>query len=241
MIGLGTIINTAAIAAGGLGGYFFGRLLKEKIQDTLNMACGVSVLFIGIAGAMQYMLPVSEKSLSNGGTMLMILTLVLGGLIGEWLDIESKFDRFGAWLKKKSGNENDNQFIHGFVTASLTVCIGAMAIVGSIQDGVSGDYTILAAKSVLDFIIVMVMTCSMGKGCIFSAVPVFLLEGGITLLASFLKPVFTDLALNYISMVGSILIFCVGLNLVWGKKVRVANLLPAILLAIAAAYLPVAF
>ena len=116
-----------------------------------------------------------------------------------------------------------------------------MAIVGSIQDGVSGDYTILTAKSVLDFIIIMVMTCAMGKGCIFSAVPVFLLEGGITLLASLLKPVFTDLALSYISFVGSVLIFCVGLNLVWGKKVRVANLLPAILLAIAAAYLPVSF
>ena len=241
MIGMGTIINTAAIVIGGLLGYFFGRLLKERIQDTLNMACGVSVLFIGIAGAMQYMLPVSEKSLSGGGTMLMILTLTLGGLIGEWMDIEAKFERFGEWLKKKTGNQKDNRFIHGFATSSLTVCIGAMAIVGSIQDGVSGDYTILAAKSVLDFIIIMVMTCAMGKGCIFSAVPVFLLEGGITLLASLLKPVFTDLALNYISFVGSVLIFCVGLNLVWGKKVRVANLLPAILLAIAAAYLPVTF
>ena len=241
MIGLGTIINTAAIVIGGFLGYFFGRLLKERIQDTLNMACGVSVLFIGIAGAMQYMLPVSEKSLSGGGTMLMILTLTLGGLLGEWIDIDSKFERFGEWLKKKTGNQKDNRFIHGFATSSLTVCIGAMAIVGSIQDGVSGDYTILAAKSVLDFIIIMVMTCAMGKGCIFSAVPVFLLEGGITLLASLLKPVFTDLALNYISFVGSVLIFCVGLNLVWGKKVRVANLLPAILLAIAAAYLPVTF
>lgn len=241
MIGLGTVINTAAIVIGGLLGYFFGRLLKERIQDTLNMACGVSVLFIGIAGAMQYMLPVSEKSLSGGGTMLMILTLTLGGLLGEWMDIEAKFERFGEWLKKKTGNQKDNRFIHGFVISSLTVCIGAMAIVGSIQDGVSGDYTILAAKSVLDFIIIMVMTCAMGKGCIFSAVPVLLLEGGITLLASLLKPVFTDQALNYISFVGSVLIFCVGLNLVWGKKVRVANLLPAILLAIAAAYLPVSF
>ena len=241
MIGMGTIINTAAIVIGGLLGYFFGRLLKERIQNTLNMACGISVLFIGIAGAMQYMLPVSEKSLSGGGTILMILTLTLGGLLGEWIDIESKFERFGEWLKKKTGNQKDNRSIHGFVTSSLTVCIGALAIVGSIQDGVSGDYTILAAKSVPDFIIIMVMTCAMGKGCIFSAVPVFLLEGGITLLASLLKPVFTDLALSYISFVGSVLIFCVGLNLVWGKKVRVANLLPAILLAIAAAYLPVSF
>lgn len=203
-------------------------------MDLASMLDGINV-------GMQYMLPVSEKSLSGGGTILMILTLTLGGLLGEWIDIESKFERFGEWLKKKTGSQKDNRFIHGFVTSSLTVCIGAMAIVGSIQDGVSGDYTILAAKSVLDFIIIMVMTCAMGKGCIFSAVPVFLLEGGITLLASLLKPVFTDLALSYISFVGSVLIFCVGLNLVWGKKVRVANLLPAILLAIAAAYLPVSF
>ncbi len=109
MIGMGTIINTAAIVIGGLLGYFFGRLLKERIQNTLNMACGISVLFIGIAGAMQYMLPVSEKSLSGGGTILMILTLTLGGLLGEWIDIESKFERFGEWLKKKTGNQKDNR------------------------------------------------------------------------------------------------------------------------------------
>ena len=237
MIGIGTIINTAAITAGGLGGYFFGRLLNERIQNTLNMAAGVSVLFIGISGALQYMLPVTEDSISGGGTMLMILTLTLGGLIGEWINIEAMFERFGEWLKNKTGNQKDNRFISAFVTASLTVCIGAMAIVGSIQDGVSGDYSILVAKSVLDLIIIMVMTCAMGKGCIFSAVPVFFLEGGMTLLASFLKPLFTDLALSYISFIGSILIFCVGINLVWGKKVRVANLLPSILLALAAAYL----
>ena len=126
----------------------------------------------------------------------------------------------------------------GFVTASLTVCIGAMAILGSIQDGLTGDYSTLAVKAVLDFIIVAVMSCSMGKGCAFSAIPVFLWEGSITLLASLLGPFMTDSAMANLSLVGSVLIFCVGLNLLFGKKVRVANLLPAVFLAALAAFIP---
>ena len=127
------------------------------------------------------------------------------------------------------------------MTASLTVCIGAMAIMGAIQDGISGDWSTLGAKAILDLIIVMVMTCSMGKGCAFSAIPVFLWEGGLTLLASVLRPVMTEAAMGYLSLVGSVLIFCVGLNLVWGKKIRVANLLPAVILAVIAAFLPIQF
>ena len=112
-----------------------------------------------------------------------------------------------------------------------------MAIVGAIQDGISGDWSILATKAILDFVIILVMTCSLGKGCMFSAIPVFLLEGGMTLLAVLIKPLMTDAALARLSLIGSILIFCVGLNLVWGKKVRVANLLPSIVFAVIAALL----
>ena len=125
------------------------------------------------------------------------------------------------------------------MTASLTVCIGAMAIVGSIQDGIYGDYSILATKAVLDLIIVMVMTCSFGKGCAFSALPVAVLQGGMTGLARLIEPVMTGEALANLSLIGSILIFCVGLNLVWGKKIRVANLLPALVIAVIIAFLPV--
>jgi uncharacterized membrane protein YqgA involved in biofilm formation len=127
------------------------------------------------------------------------------------------------------------------VTASLTVCIGAMAIVGSIQDGISGDWSTLGAKAILDFIIVMVMTSSLGKGCVFSEIPVLIWEGSLTLLATTIKPLMTELTMSYLSLVGSVLIFCVGLNLVWGKKVRVANLLPAVVLAVVAAFLPITF
>ncbi|NLX70944.1 MAG: DUF554 domain-containing protein [Clostridiales bacterium] len=241
MIGLGTIINTAGIVVGGLSGMLFGSLLKERHQESLKMACGISVLFIGIAGAMEGMLTINNGVISSSQAMLVTLCLALGSLIGEIIDVENLFEKFGEWLKFKTGNSKDSEFVNAFVTASLTVCIGAMAIVGAIQDGISGDWSILGTKAILDFIIIMVMTSSLGKGSIFSAIPVLMFEGLITVLASFLKPIMTDLALDYLSLVGSILIFCVGLNLVWGKKIKVANMLPAIILAVIAAFLPIVF
>lgn len=237
MVGLGTIINTLAIILGGLGGLLFGRFLKESVQDALCKACGVSTLFLGIAGALEGMLTVEGTGVVSGGAMLIIGCIALGSLIGALLNLEDGMERFGQWLKIKTGNARDARFVDAFVTASLTVCIGAMAIVGSIQDGIKGDYSILAAKAVLDFIIVMVMTCSMGKGCIFSAIPVAIFQGSITALAGLIKPLMTDAALSNLSMIGSILIFCVGVNLVWGKKLQVANMLPAVVLAVAAVFL----
>lgn len=237
MLGIGTIVNAVSIIVGGFCGIQFGSLLKERHQETLTMACGVSVLFIGIAGTMPYMLDIGSKGIPDGGTLPMVGCLALGGLIGEVLDIERRIEMFGEWLKAKTGNAKDVRFVHGFVTASLTVCIGAMAIVGAIQDGMTGDWSILAAKSVLDLIIVMVMTCAMGKGCMFSAIPVFLFEGAITLLAVMVEPFMTEAALNYISFVGSILIFCVGVNLVWERGIRVANMLPSLVLAVGCAFL----
>ncbi|MDD7547745.1 MAG: DUF554 family protein [Lachnospiraceae bacterium] len=161
MTGLGTIINTVAIIVGGIIGHFTGKLFKQEQQAALNKACGISVLFIAIAGA--------------------------------------------------------------------------------IQDGITGDYSTLAVKAVLDLIIIAVMTSSLGKGCVFSAIPVLLFEGIITLFARLVSPVMTDMAIAYLSLIGSILIFCVGVNLVWGKTIRVANMLPAVILAVIAAYIPWSF
>lgn len=237
MAGLGTIINTLAILAGGILGMVFGSLIHESAQDTLCKACGVCTLFLGISGALEGMLTVQETHVVGGGSMLIIGSIALGSLVGELLNLEGAFERFGQWLKIKTGNARDRGFVDAFVTASLTVCIGAMAIVGSIQDGIRGDYSILAAKAVLDLIIIMVMTCSLGRGCIFSAIPVALFQGSITALAGFIRPLMTDAALANLSMVGSILIFCVGVNLVWGKRLKVANMLPAVLFAAAAAFL----
>ena len=238
MIGLGTAINSVGIVLGGIMGLLFGRFLNGRFQGSLTMACGVSVLFIGIAGAMEGMLHIDGGVIRSGQSLVVVICLALGALVGEAIDIEARFERFGEWLKRKTGNAKDKNFVNGFVTASLTVCIGAMAIVGAIQDGISGDWSILATKAILDFVIVLVMTCSLGKGCMFSAIPVFLLEGAMTFLAVLIKPLMTDAALERLSLIGSILIFCVGLNLVWGKKVRVANLLPAIVFAVLAALLP---
>ena len=239
MFGMGTIINTAAIVAGGAGGALFGRFLNEKVQETLTRVCGVSTLFIAITGALEQMLTIENGAIVSGGAMLVILCLTIGAVIGELLNLEGAFERFGEWLKRKTGNAKDKRFVDAFVTASLTVCIGAMAIVGSIEDGITGDYSILATKAVLDFIIIMVMSCSMGRGAVFSAIPVAILQGSITALAGLVRPLMTEAALNNLSMVGNVLIFCVGINLVWGKKVRVANLLPAIVIAVIAAFLPI--
>lgn len=238
MVGLGTIINSAAIIVGGVFGHLFGKILNERIQDSLQKASGICVLFIGIAGAMEGMLKLSGSSLSAGRSMLIVASLALGALVGEILNIEHGFERFGEWLKVKTGNAKDKSFVEGFVTASLTVCIGAMAVVGSIKDGISGDYSILVTKAILDLIIITVMTCSLGKGCAFSAIPVAVFQGLITALVRLIKPLMTDGALANLSLIGSILIFCVGVNLVWDKRIKVANLLPSLVFAVAIAFLP---
>lgn len=240
MIGLGTIINVVGIIMGGLLGRVFGRFLSERYQDTLSKACGLSVLFIGIAGALEEMLEVNGTQVVSGKSMLIVACLTLGALVGEFFNLENRIEQFGEWLKVKTGNAKEKRFVEGFVTASLTVCIGAMAIVGSIEDGIFGDYSILATKAVLDLVIIIVMTCSMGKGCAFSAIPVAIFQGSITVLAKFIKPFITEAALSNLSLIGSVLIFGVGINLVWGKKIRVANFLPSIIFAIVIAFMPLA-
>lgn len=232
MFGLGTVINMAAILVGGLLGRLVGKAIPKRVQDMLYMVCGIATLFIGIGGCLQHMLVVENGVLNTQGTMMMLLSLTIGALAGELIDLEKRLEQFGEWLKRKTGNSGDAAFIDAFVTASLTVCIGAMAIVGAIQDGMEGDISVLAAKSVLDFVIICVMAASMGKGCTFSLIPVGILQGSVTALSVVLKPIMTESALSNLSYVGSVLIFCVGINLVWGKKVKVANMLPAVVIAV---------
>lgn len=222
----------AAIAAGGVLGMVGGKWLKPRCQETLTRAMGICVLFIGVAGAMEQMLSVEGSGLSSGGTMMLVISMALGGLMGELLNLDGLMEKFGCWLREKSGSSNDNQFLDAFITATMTVCIGAMAIVGAVQDGIYGDHTVLLAKSVMDFIIIVVMASSMGKGCIFSAIPVGILQGSVTLLARVVEPLLTQAALGNLSLVGSVLIACVGVNLIWKNTIRVANLLPALIVAV---------
>lgn len=238
MIGLGTLANTIGVILGGCLGLVLGQRLSDEIQDGLTKATGLAVLFLGIAGAMEGLLRLEQDQLVSQGGMLVILSLGLGTLVGECLGIERGFDQLGHWLKKVTKNQGDTSFTDAFVTASLTTCIGAMAIVGPIQDGLLGNPDILFAKTVLDLIIVMILTVSKGKGAMFSALPILFIQGSITLLARFIAPVITESMLANLSMVGSILIFCVGLNLVWGRIIKVGNMLPAILLAVLATFLP---
>ncbi len=216
----------------------FGRFLLPRYQETLMMATGTAVLFVGIGGAIRHMLVYSNGAFTLQGTVMMIVSLALGAVLGEWWNLAARLERFGEWLRKKTGNGSDRQFVHAFVTSSMTVCIGAMAVVGAIEDGIHGDPSILAAKAALDFLLILVMSVSLGKGCLFSAIPVALFQGSIMVLARALKPLLTARAVTNLSLVGSVLIFCVGVNLVFQKRIRVANLLPALLVAIAWAFLP---
>ena len=205
--------------------------MTEKIRQTLQAACAVSVIFVGAGGTLSEMLKINSGTLEFSGSMILIVSLIVGGLVGEIIDIDEKFERFGIFLRKHSGSEGDSKFVDAFVTASLTVCIGAMAVIGAINDRLLHDPTILIVKSSLDAIIILLMTASLGKGSIFSCISVGIFQGAITFFAGFLEPVMTETVLSNLSLVGNVLIFCVGVNLMFPQKIRVANLLPAVVIA----------
>jgi uncharacterized membrane protein YqgA involved in biofilm formation len=152
-------------------------------------------------------------------------------VIGEIINIQKGIERFGNWLKKITKSEGDSGFINAFVSATCTVCIGAMAIVGSIEDSVNGNWQLLFAKGILDFIILSVITASLGKGAIFASISILVFQGVIEILAAFAGPFMTDAALSNLSYVGNILIFAIGVNIIWKKEIRVANMLPALVIA----------
>jgi len=233
MRGLGTIINAGAIVLGCALGTQLRRGLNDRLQDALMKACGLVTIFIGVTGVLTRMLVIEGSALTSYGTMLLLASLILGSLAGELLNIEAWFDRIGEAIRKRfSRGGQDGRFVEGFVNASLTVCIGAMAIVGAIQDGISGDYSMLAAKAALDFIIVMVMASVYGAGTGFSALPVAAIQGGITIVAMLCGSFVSDAIVRDISLVGSALVFCVGINIAFGKKFRVGNMLPAVIVPI---------
>lgn len=233
MFAIGTIVNVLAIIGGGLLGLLFKGGLKERYQQSIIRVLGLTTLFIGASGALPGLLRVENGVLTGAPvkeTLSMIVAMAAGTLIGEWIDFDGKMERLGAWLKEKASRGEDNLFIQGFVTASLTVCIGAMAIVGSIQDGLAGDPSTLFTKSILDFLIVIIFASTYGKGAIFSALPVGVLQGTVTVCAGLLAPVFSAAVIENLSFLGSMLIFCVGCNLAFDSKLRVANMLPALVL-----------
>lgn len=232
--GIGILANVLGIIGGGLLGLGCGRLISERFQKTIMMSCAVAVIFLGLTGTVKEMLHIgSDGAVMLVGTNCMLASLIGGAVIGEAINLEDRMECFGRWLQQKTGSGGDTRFVEGFVMASMTVCIGAMAVIGSINDRLLSDPSVLFAKTAIDAVVVMIMTATLGKGCIFSAISVGVFQGIIFLLAGFLEPIMTSAALKSLSAVGNILIFCVGTNLFGLPHVRIANLLPALVIAVA--------
>lgn len=231
MHGLGTIVNCAAVLAGSAVGVLLKSGLPKRFEKTIFQAVGLAVLFIGLGGALSGLLKLDDGALSTRYTMLMVLSLVLGAMIGEALNIEKGLAGLGTQLKKCIPEKYaGSSFVEGFVTASMLFCIGAMAIVGSLEDGLRGSHSILFAKSVLDGVSSVLLAASLGFGVAVAALPLLVYQGAITLLAHLVGPLLSNELISQMSCVGSILIFALGLNMLFAQKIKVGNLLPAVFL-----------
>ena len=216
---LATVINVILVLLGSALGLIFKNRISARFSSGLMFALGLCVLGIGISNMIR-----------TNDTLCVIICMVLGTLLGEGLNIEKRMDGLGGVLRRKLiRGEGNNRFVEGFVTASLVVCVGAMAIVGSLQDALDHDPSTLFTKAILDFMIIMVFSSTYGRGAIFSALPVGVLQGSVTLFAGLLAPLLSGTVIDSLSFIGSLLIFCVGVNLAFGDRFRVANMLPALI------------
>lgn len=234
MIGFGTIANTIAVIIGGGIGLFLKKGIKKSLQDSLLQAMGIAVLFIGIGGTLSQMLVFKDGHLETTGTMLMIFSLLIGTLIGEIINIEAKLEKLGEIARKILHADEQSKFVDAFVTVTLVICIGAMAIIGALQDGLSGDYNLLLTKAILDSVICMVFASTMGAGVLLAALPLFIYQGLITLCASFISPYLTTAMINDICYIGNILITIIGINLTFNNiiHIRVGNMLLALIVPV---------
>jgi len=222
---LGTIVNTIAVIIGAFIGLGLKKGLPEKMADTLMKGLGLCTLFLGISG-----------SLSGENSMVLIISIVIGTLIGEGVDLEDKVNKLGLWVEKKFGAKEDTKkktsIAEGFVTASLLFCVGAMTIVGSLQSGLSGNHEMLFNKSMLDFVAAIIFASSLGIGVAFSAAFVFVYQGAITLMAQWIAPFLNDTVIGEMTCVGSVIIIGLALNMLNITKLRVMNYVPAIFVPI---------
>ena len=218
---IGTLINCIAIIAGSDVGLLLRRGMKDSIAKTVMQGVGLSVILIGLTGAIE-----------TGNTLLVILSMVIGGVAGSLINIDQKMNQLGAGAQKKltRGDDENNTFAKGFVTASLVYCVGAMAVVGALDSGIRGDHSTLIAKAALDGITAIVFSSSLGIGVMLSAVPVLIYQGAIALLGTAIAPLLSDVVVTEMSAVGGLLIMAIGINMLLEKDIKVANLLPAILI-----------
>lgn len=213
---LGTIVNCLTIIAGSLVGILFKNGIPEKYNQTVMQAIALSIVLIGM-----------KSALGCNDLLIIIISLVSGSLIGEWIGIENHLERLGNRLESRF-SKTSSGFSAGFVTASLIYCVGSMAIVGSLESGLTGHHDTLFAKATLDGIISIVLSSSLGIGVLFAAVPVCLYQGTITVMAGFVKPLLIPSVVSQMSATGGLLIVALGLNMLREKKLKVGNMLPAI-------------
>lgn len=217
---LGTIVNTIAVMVGSLLGVILKSGISDKYKTIILQGNGLAVILIGL-----------KMAFKANNELIVIISLAIGGIIGEFLKIDYYLDRVGYILQEKTGVK-DGDFVKGFVTASIIMGVGAMALMGALESGITGNHKILYAKSTLDFITSTVLSASLGIGVLFSAIPVFLFQGSVTLVATWIKDFLTDPVVAYMSATGGLLIVGIGLNILGLKKINIANLLPAIFVAI---------
>ena len=218
---LGTIVNSLAIVAGSLLGLLFSKGIADNYKDIILSGVGLSVMLIGV-----------KSALVSNDLMIVIFSVILGALLGEGLNIEKKLEMFGKFLESKvSAKSNDSKsFARGFVTASLVFCVGSMAIVGSLESGLTGNHQTLFAKSVLDGVTSIIFASTMGLGVMFSGLAVFLYQGLITLTAVFMKNFLVPETIEQMTSVGGLLIMAIGFNMLKITTIRVGNLIPGIFL-----------
>jgi len=218
---LGTFVNTGTVLLGSFSGMLFNKLLPERVSKTVMSGLALCVIYLGIDGC-----------LSGENPLIAIISMVLGAIIGELLDLDGRLNRFGERLERRFKKGNSPSIAEGFVTASLVFCVGSMTIVGSLRSGLSGDHTMLYAKSTLDLVSSFVFASTLGVGVMLSAFSVLIFQGAITLLAGLLAPLLSEVVIAEMTCVGSILIIGIGLNMLGLTKLKIMNCLPAIFLPV---------
>jgi len=233
MVGLGTIVNIGTILAGGALGLILKRVLSKRITDTMLQGIGLAVVIVGVSGTLIAAFTIVDGRIISEHVLIMIISLALGALIGELLRIEDGLESFGKFCEKKLVKpDGESTFAQGFVTATLVFCVGSMAIVGSIEDGINRNSDILIAKSIIDGITAIIFASTMGFGVLFSAFTVGVYQGILTALAYFAGPFISELVIMQMSLVGSVLIMSIGFNMLKISKIKVGNLLPAIFIPV---------
>lgn len=217
---IGTLINCIAIIVGSGLGLLLRKGMNQDISKTVMQGIGLSVILIGVMGAIQ-----------TQNTLLVILSMVIGGVAGSLINIKKRMDQLGEYAERKltRGGDGESTFAKGFVTASLVFCVGAMAVVGALDSGIRGDHSTLIAKSALDAVAALVFSSTLGIGVMLSAVPVLIYQGAIALLGNAIAPLLSEIVITEMSAVGGLLIMAIGINMLLEKDITVANLLPAIL------------